>query len=82
MLKTRSFSYRGTLHLGTPSVPARDSPSVTHAELAAGTVPHLVVVPYDAVMDAAPLGGDAFLAANSRTLYFALPLGTRNSDAS
>lgn len=53
---------------------AEDLTPAAGAELAARAVPHVAVVPHGALVQAAPLGGGAFVAALTGALHFGLTL--------
>lgn len=74
-----SLSHLGTLHFGTLSSLAGDSPLLAHAEVTAGAVPHLSVVPDGATVPAAPLGRHTLLTALPGALHLVLPLKTSPS---
>lgn len=78
MVESR-FSHLGTLHFGTLSSLAGDLPLLAHAEVTAGAVPHLSVVPDGATIQAAPLGRHTLLTALPRALHLVLPLKTSPS---
>lgn len=76
ILVEESLSHLGTLHFGTLSSLAGDLPLLAHAEVTAGAVPHLSVVPDGATVQAAAFGRHTLLTALPGALHLVLPLKT------
>lgn len=74
-----SLSHLVTLHFGTLSSLAGDFPLLAQAEVTAGAVPHLPVVPDGATVQAVPLGRHTLLTALPGALHLLLPLKASSS---